>query len=450
MLSTDAHRLTDGKIAPTLLKFALPYLAANFLVALYGAADVFIVSLFAPPATLAATSTGAQAVFTMMALAIGLALGSTVLIGQYFGAKKDKEVEKTIQTSFSLFGITAIIGSVLMLVLAPQIAALLKTPPEAVKDTCRYIRICGGGLIFTFAYESISAVLRGLGDSKNPLKFIAAACLMNIFLDFLFVGGFGWGAPGAATATVISQAFSVLIAVTYLRHKKFIFDFSRKSFRFHGDKAKKILRLGIPMSIQQTIIFASFTMMTAIVNKMGVIAAAAVGITTKIDGFMIMPSLAFASAVSVMTAQNIGAKQPERAKETFYTGLLMTLCFGAPSFGIMYFYPTELMRIVTSHPDIVTAGADFIRGYSPDGVLLCLVFCLNGFLNGCGRTTFTMVNNISSTVLFRIPLLLRATNLFQAGFALPLATIPQIGMALFYFCRGYWRQSVIEKKENPL
>ncbi len=446
MLSADAHRLTDGHIARTLFKFALPYLGANFLVALYGAADVLIVSYFASPAALAATSTGAQAVFTMMALAIGLTLGGTILIGQYFGAKKEKDVIETIQTVFSLFAITALIGSAVMFIFARPIAALLETPPEAFQGACQYIMICGGGLIFTFAYESISAVLRGLGDSKNPLKFIAAACSMNILLDLLFVGGFNWGAAGAAAATVISQAFSVLVAVLYLRHRKFIFDFSWKSFGFHSEKAKKILRLGIPSAIQQTVIFTSFTIMTAIVNKMGVIASAAAGITTKIDGFMIMPSLAFASAVSVMTAQNIGARQIKRAKETFYTGFLMALCFGAPSFYMMYHHAPTVMRLVTENTDIINAGADFMLAYSPDCILLSLVFCLNGFLNGSGRTTFTMTNNLISTLFFRVPLIFQATTLFAAGFALPLSTIPQIMLSLFYFYKGYWKKSVID---NP-
>ncbi len=447
MLSPDAHRLTDGHIAKTLLKFALPYLGANFLVALYGAVDVFIVSYFASPSALAATATGAQAVFTMMALAIGLTLGGTILIGQYFGAKQEQDVIETIQTVFSLFAITAFLGSIFMLIFAKPITALLETPPEAFQAASHYIMICGGGLIFTFAYESISAILRGLGDSKNPLKFIATACLMNIILDLLFVAVFKWGAAGAAAATVISQAFSVLVAVLYLRHRKFIFDFSIKSFRFYPEKAKKILKLGIPSAIQQTVIFTSFTIMTAIVNKMGVIASAAVGVTTKIDGFMIMPSLAFASAVSVMTAQNIGARQLRRAKETFYTGFLMALCFGAPSFYVLYYHAPFVMRLVTDNSDIIQAGSDFILAYSPDCILLSLVFCLNAFLNGCGRTTFTMTNNLISTLLFRIPLISKATTLFQAGFALPLATIPQILMSLFYFYQGYWKKSIINHRK---
>lgn len=444
MLSANVHRLTDGHIAKTLLKFALPYLAANFLMALYGTADVFIVSRFADPSALAATATGAQAVFMMMALAIGLTLGGTILIGQYFGAKREQDVAETIKTVFSLFAGTAVVCAVFMVIFARQIAGLLETPAASFEGAVQYISICGGGLIFTFSFESISAVLRGLGDSKNPMKFIAIACLLNVFLDILFIGYFGWGAAGAAAATVIAQAFSVMIAVLYLRRCGFIFDFSLKNVGFYPNKAKKILRLGISTAIQQTIIFGSFTLMTAIVNKMGVISAAAVGITTKIDGFMIMPAMAFASAVSVMAAQNIGAGQPQRARETFYTGFLMALCFGAPAFAMMYTHAPWVMRLFTQNSDIIRSGSDFILAYSPDCILLCLVFCLNGFMNGCGRTTFTMINNIISTVFFRIPLIYSATSLFAAGLALPIATIPQITLALAYFYSGRWQKSVIE------
>lgn len=448
MLSSNTHRLTNGHIASTLLKFALPYLASNFLMALYGAADVFIVSYFADPSVLAATATGAQAIFMMMALAIGLSLGGTILIGQYFGAKREKDVIETIKTLFLLFIGTAIICAVVILIFAQNISELLKTPSESLDKAVQYISICGAGLIFTFSFEAISAVLRALGDSKNPMKFIALSCLLNIVLDLIFIVFFKWGAAGAATATVMAQAFSVFIAVSYLKKKGILFNLSLKNISFYPQKAKKILRLGIPTAIQQSIIFGSFTFMVAMVNKMGVISAAAVGITSKIDGFMIMPSMAFASAVSVMTAQNIGANQIQRAKETFYTGFLMSLCFGIPAFVAMYINPQLIMSLFTKNENIIQSGSEFILAYSPDCVLLCIVFCINGFMNGCGRTTFTMINNVSSTIFIRIPFIYLATTLFAVGFALPLATFPQIIFALIYFYSGKWKKPVIEKRRN--
>ena len=448
MLSPDAHRLTEGSIFKNLLRFALPALGGNFLTSLYGAADVFIISYFDDPSTLSATATGAQAVFTLMAFAIGLAIGGSILIGQYFGAKKDKDVVETISTFLTLLITMGLACSLLMLCFAGKITDWLKTPPEAWQGAFQYILICGGGIIFTFIYEGISAILRGLGDSKNPLKFIAISCIVNVFLDLLFIGVFRWGAKGAAAATIISQSLSALIAIIYLKRKNFVFDFNLKSFNFHKEKAKIILKLSIPSSIQGIFIFMSFTIMTVAVNKLGVIASAVLGVTHRIDGFLIMPAMAFGGAVSIMTAQNMGAKLIKRAKQSFYAGLLMSLIFAVPAFAIMYFNPELLLRIVSSNPQIIASGSEFMLGYSPDCLLLALVFCTNGFFNGCGRTIFTMGNNILTSVAIRIPLIFMAGNLFDVGLVMPTSTIPQLLVAIAYFYIGRWKKPLISPVNN--
>ena len=448
MLSPDAHRLTEGNIFKNILRFAVPALMGNLLTSLYGAADVFIISYFADPAALSATATGAQAVFTLMAFAIGLAIGGSILIGQYFGAKKNKDVIETMSTFLTLLIGMGISCSILMLCLAAKITDWLQTPLEAWNGAFQYIMICGGGIIFTFLYEGISAILRGLGDSKNPLKFVAIACGVNVLLDLLFIGVFRWGAKGAAYATIISQSLSVLIAVIYLKHKNFVFDFKPSSFKFYKDKAKMILKLSIPSSVQGIFIFMSFTIMTMAVNKFGVIASAVLGITNRIDGFLIMPAMAFGGAVSVMTAQNMGARLTARAKRGFYAGFLMSLIFSVPAFLIMYFRPEWLIQIVNSDPKIIASAAEFMWAYSPDCLILGLLFCTNGFFNGCGRTMFTMANNILSSAGCRIPLIFLSGNLFEVGLVMPIATIPQIGISLAYFYSGRWKKELISGTNN--
>ncbi|MBR6411603.1 MAG: MATE family efflux transporter [Alphaproteobacteria bacterium] len=443
MLSPDAHRLTEGNIFKGLLRFTIPALLGNFLTSLYGAADVFIISYFADSSALSATATGAQAVFTLMAFAIGLAIGGSILIGQYFGAKNNKDVLETMSTFLTLLFGMGITCSILMLCLAGHVTNWLKTPQEAWEGARQYILICGGGIIFTFAYEGISAILRGLGDSKNPLKFVAIACGVNVLLDLLFIGVFEWGARGAATATILSQSLSVLTAIIYLKRKNFVFDFKPKSFKFHKEKAKMILKLSIPSSIQGIFIIMSFTIMTMAVNKFGVIASAVLGITNRIDGFLIMPAMAFGGAVSVMAAQNMGAKLRERAKQSFYAGFLMSLAFSIPAFCLMYFKPEWLMQMVSSDPKIIESGAEFMLAYSPDCLILGIVFCLNGFFNGCGRTLFTMGNNILTSLGLRIPLIFMAGNLFEVGLVMPIATFPQIGISLAYFYCGKWKKYLI-------
>ena len=446
MLSANTHRFTDGNIVKSLIRFALPFLGSNFLVSLYGAADVLIVSRFADSATLAATATGAQAVFTLMSLAIGLALGGTILIGQYFGAKKERDVSETITTLFYLFWFVALFCSGTFLLLAAPITNWLKTPISAWQGTYHYILICGGGIFFTFAYEAISAVLRGLGDSKNPLKFVAIACICNIILDLLFIGYFHWGAAGAALATVISQGISVLVGGLYLKKQNFIL--SGNGNRFVPDKAKMILKLGIPTAVQQTIVFASFTIMTLAVNELGVIESAVLGITNRIDGFLIMPALAFCAAISVMTAQNMGANKPERAQKSFFTGFLMSLLFAVPSFYLMLEKPAYLMRLVTSDPALIESGEYFMLAYSPDCLLLAAVFCLNGFFNGCGRTTFTMIVGGMSALVFRVPLIFMARDLFEVGLSMPFSTMPQLLIGIIYFSSNHWKKRLIPIKSR--
>ena len=279
MKQTDLHRLTNGHIVWNIIRFALPFLGANLLMSLYGTADVLIVSYFADSATLSATATGAQAIFTVMALAMGLNLGGTILIGQYFGARRQNDVIQTIGTLFSLIFRIGIIASILLAMSAVTVAGWLQTPAEAFSGTVDYIRICGGGILFTFLYEAVSAVLKGLGDSKTPLKFVAVASVINIILDLIFVGLYHWGAAGAAVATVLAQAFSVFVGIVYLKRKNFLFDFKFKSFYYIPEKVKMILKLGVPTAIQHIIVFASFTVMTIVVNRLGVIESAVLGIT---------------------------------------------------------------------------------------------------------------------------------------------------------------------------
>ncbi len=440
----NTQKLTYGPIWLPLVKFALPFLGASFLQALYGTTDMLIVSYFGDASVLSGVGIGAQVIFAVMCLIAGLTTGGTILIGQYFGANKTKDVQETIGTMFGLFSIVGVIMTVLFLLLTPTLVDWLQTPKESVEETKHYLYFGALGICFTFGYNGICAVLRGLGDSKNPLKFITIACLCNIVLDFLFVGAFNWGAGGASLATTLSQGISLFFAIRYLNKNKFIFDFKFKNFLLIPDKIKMILKIGIPVSFQDSILMISFLFVLVIVNKMGVYASAAAGITEKIDGLTIIPSLAFSSAVSVMVAQNIGAGHLDRARQVMFTGLLTSLCFGVPMFFLMSHFPSTVMSWTTNNPEIIRQGADYIYGYSADCILLCVVFALNGFLNGCGKTTFTMLNNVFAALFVRLPLVYIATDLFEVGWALPIVAFPQILFALFYFYTGRWKKGIIK------
>lgn len=446
----ETHYLTHGSITKKLLKFALPFLLASFLQAGYGAADMLIISHFGTTADLSGVTNGSQIMWTLMCLVSGLTMGGTILVGQFFGAKQLKDVQETIGTIFTLFFWVSFIMTALCVGFSVPITSWIQVPPESFHQAWIYTYIGAWGLFFTFGYNAVCAILRGLGDSKNPLIFISIASIFNVILDFIFIAGFHWGAAGASLATTLAQGVSFIIAIWYLKKKNFMFDVSLKSFIFVKEKAWLLLKVGIPVSLQDTLLMFSFLVVLVIVNKMGVVVSAATGITEKIDGLTFLPTIAIASAVSAMVAQNIGARKLKRAREIMFTGIFLSLIFGIPSFILVRYFPSFIMSLTSSNPAIIQAGSDYLFAYSPDCLLLCIVFSVNAFLNGCGRTTFTMLNNTFANICVRIPLVYIATDLSQVGWAFPITALFQITIALLYFYSGYWKKPILKKNVSKI
>ncbi|MDO5562023.1 MAG: MATE family efflux transporter [Synergistaceae bacterium] len=439
--------LTEGRIAPLLIKFAIPYMLANLLQALYGAADMIIVGQFTNAAGLSAVAIGSQFMMFINGLVIGMSMGGTILIGQYFGAGNDKEIKSTIATMFTLFAIIGAVLTVALLFAVKPLVAVLKTPPEAVAQAEAYIYVNVAGILFMFAYNALSAMLRGFGDSKSPLLFVAIACVCNVFGDLLLVGRFGMGAGGAALATILSQGLSALLAVVFLKKQSFNrFDFKLKSFRMDADKVKKLFVLGLPMSAQMSLTTVSFMFIMATVNQMGgVVASAAIGVSGRINGFTMLPPTAFSAAISAVVAQNMGARRPKRARTALYVGIAVSLAFGVVSYAILFFCPHILTRVFTPDRELIAAAALYFRSFSLDCVLVCFVFCLNGFFNGCGHTPFSMANNLLAAFLIRVPATwilsgLDGASLFTVGFAAPLASSVSIVIGLLYLKYGKWHK----------
>lgn len=448
-MTTNGHLLTRGAIFPTLVRFALPYLGATFLQALYGIVDTLIVSFYGTPADLSAVSTGAQTLYAVMCLIAGLTVGGTIVIGQFYGARQFQKTQETIATLFSFFGTACVFLSAISMVFSSHLVDWLQTPKEAIIPTWQYIFLGSAGLIFTFGYNAICAVLRGMGDALNPLKFIAIASLINVILDFIFIAGFHWGAGGAALATTLAQTFSVLLAVRFLKKNHFMFSFDIKTFKISTDKLKLLLKIGIPVALQDFLIMLSFLIILAVVNKMGVIPSAAAGITEKIDGFTILPALALSAAIAAMTAQNIGARKLVRAKKTFYVGLFTILIFSIPAFMLMFIAPVWVMSLTSNHPDIIRLGADYLLAYSPDCLILGVLFAINGFLNGCGHTTFTMLGNLLTILILRLPLVFQADDLFEIGLTLPASAGITVILSLIYFYGDFWKKRPINITSSP-
>lgn len=440
--------LTQGNIYKTLITFAVPYLIANLIQALYGAVDMVVVGWFSDASGISAVSIGSQVMQIVTSLVSGLTLGGTILIGQYLGAEKEEDTVETIGTTLTLFAAAAIVFTVVMLCTVTPILQVLKTPAQAFEQAYQYVWIASCGIFFIFGYNAISAILRGMGDSKRPLVFIAVACVANIGLDLLFVGVFHMGAAGAALATILSQGISMVTAVVSLSRRNFLFSFHLTNFRIRKDKALRLLKIGLPVSLQETMVNLSFLFISAIINAMGVVASAAVGICGKFDAFAMLPASAFSAAISAIAAQNIGAGQPHRAKKSLYASILSAFICSLFFFVWAQIAPLTIPALFKGDSAVCAAGAEYLRSFSFDFIFVSFGFCLNGFFNGCGRTTFAMLNGIASTVFLRVPLAYVLSRMFPSslvgiGAAAPIATVVSIVVAWFYLRTNRWQKPVI-------
>lgn len=438
------HSLTQGSIFKGLLSFSLPYMLANILQALYGSVDALVVGRFSDAAGLSAVATGSMIMMTVNCVITGLCTGGTVLIGQYWGAQKRQDVKETIGNMFILFGMIALALMAILLCASNLVVRLVSTPEEALVPTLQYTRICYVGIIFTAGYNAVSAILRGMGDSQKPLLFIGIACVCNIFLDLFLCAVCHLGAAGAAIATSASQGISFLIAVIYLRRHDFVFDFKKESFKPIKDKMKRLLRLGVPLSLQDSLVSLSFLFMMVIINRMGVIASAAAGAGDKIVTFAMLPPGAFTAALATVTAQNVGADQMPRARKSFFIGMGMSLAIGTVLGAVMALFPHELTSLFTADPEVIEMGPLYLLPYAAEAVLVCFVFSYNGFFNGCGHSTISMSAHLISTFLVRIPVAwflssLPGANLAYVTAAAPISSAVQIVILFIYMRTGKWK-----------
>ena len=437
------RNLTEGSVVRQLWRFCLPFLLSNFLQAMYGVTDTLVVSWFAGSHTVSGVGIGGQINMVCMNFAIGFTVGGTVLISQNFGANQREELSRTIGTMFvALAGLSLIITTT-VIIFAKPILRLIGTPAESFNEAYLYLVICMSGTVFTFGYNAVSAILRGMGDSKSPLYFVLIAGVVNTLLDLPFVGIFHWDAAGDAASTIIAQALSLVLAIRYLRKKKFVFEFKRANFRIDRVQLKKIFKIGLPNSIQNVVVGFSFLIMTVLVNRFGVDASAAVGIAAKLNGFAILPAIAMSSSVSSMAAQNIGAGKLDRAKKIMHAGVLTALPIGMVFFAIAFLAPQWAMRIFTNDTAVIDMGVQYLRWFSFDYLVVSVFFSLNGLLMGAGMTTFTMINGILSSVVLRVPAayafsVLLGFELSGVGMGAPIASLGALVISFCFYKSGRW------------
>ncbi|MBO4457460.1 MAG: MATE family efflux transporter [Butyrivibrio sp.] len=441
---------TTGKIVRPLLKFALPVLAALFLQAMYGAVDLLIVGRFAHSEDVSAVSTGSQIMMTITNLLSSLCMGMTIFLGQKIGEKKTEDGGRIIGSGLMLFMSIGVVLTVAIPVLSANLATAMHAPAEAFDLTSSYIRICGMGIIVIIAYNLIGGIFRGLGDSVTPLFTVFIACICNILGDLLLVAGFHMGAKGAALATVGAQFISVILSVMMIRRRKLPFEFNKKMLRWDSGLIGKILFLGAPIAIQDFLVCISFLVILAIVNSIGLIASAGVGVAQKVCTFIMLVPLAFMQSMSAFTAQNRGAGKTDRAMKGLKSAIAISFVFGVVMFYIAFFHGNILAGIFSKEDVVIAASADYLKAYAIDCIFTCFLFCFIGFYNGMEYTKFVMVQGIIGAFAIRVPLSFfmskwEPVSLFHIGLATPCSTVVQILMC--FGCLAYIKKKLSKKEQ---
>lgn len=428
----------------------IPILGALILQAMYGAVDILIVGHFGTTSGISAVSTGSNIVNLVVFTVTGLSMGITVVIGLYLGQKKEKRIGKVIGGAVCFFAAVSLILSVFMLIFARPLAMLMQAPEEALNLTVTYVRICGGGMIFVVAYNVISSVFRGLGNSRLPLIFVAIACVVNIFGDLFFVAGLNMNVAGAAIATIMAQAVSVILSLFIIRKQELPFTVSREDICFNPE-ILNFVRVGAPIALQEILTQFSFLALCAFINRLGLEASSGYGVANKIVSFVMLIPGSLMQSMSAFVAQNVGAGKEKRAQKTMLCGMGMGICIGI-FVGIGSFFRGDLLAAVfTEDASVMIRAFEYLRGFAPEAVVTAILFSFIGYYNGHGQTVFVMIQGLAQTFLVRLPMswymsIQPDASLTQIGLAAPSTTVFGIAINMLYFI--YYNKKL--KKQGKL
>ena len=399
--------LTEGSVPKRLLGFSLPYLLSYFLQTLYGMADLLIIGRYGTVSDTTAVSIGSQVMHMLTVMIVGLAMGTTVCVGRSVGGKRRDRAAGYIGNTAVLFVGVSLALTALLLALVSPIVSVMSTPADAAAGARSYLTVCFIGIPFITAYNVISSIFRGMGDSRSPMYFIAVACAANIGLDLLFMGAFKMGPVGAALGTTLAQAVSVAVSLVMLLRRGGI-RLSRADLRPQHSVIGDMLKIGVPIAVQDGLIQIAFILITVIANRRGMTDAAAVGIVEKIIGFLFLVPSSMLSSVSALGAQNIGADKPERARSTLGYAILFACGFGlcvaiAMQFGAERAVSLFTDRAAEDGAAVIRAGGQYLRGYVWDCVFAGIHFCFSGYFCAVGRSGLSFLHNIIAIGVMRVP-----------------------------------------------
>ena len=437
--------LTHGSPLKCILGFAAPMFLGMLFQQVYNMVDTMIVGRFLGLEPLAGVGSTGSLYFLVIGSCTGICSGFAIPVAQSFGAQDDSSVRRFVTNSVWLSAALSVVLTTLTVCLCRNMLTLMNTPEEAFEYAYMYIVIIFAGIPTTFLYNVSSAIIRALGDSRTPLIFLIISSLLNIALDLVFILLCNMNVAGAALATIISQGISVLLCAGYLGTHGFIFDFKPSSFKIHGDKVKLLIKIGLPSSVQSFVTNLSFLMMTAIVNGFGVAASAAVAVCGKFNSFGIMPALAMSSSVSSLAAQNIGAGKYDRAVEALKVGLKISVVIGIAVFAFTQLCPQLILEMFNAEPAVIDYGVTYLRAFCFDYLIVPFVFCINGLMLGAGHSMFSLVNNMLSAILLRVPVayFVSKTSLGLAGVgaAAPAASLASLIVGVWFLLSGRWKKN---------
>ena len=431
-MKSDKADFTQGSILKKLVAFMMPVLGALILQAAYGAVDLLVVGRFGSTSGLSAVSTGSQVLNLVTFVVVQFAMGITVLIARYLGEKKPEKIGAVIGGGAIVFTIISVVLFIVMVCFAHPISILMQAPEEAVDLTASYVRICGDGIFFIVAYNLLSAIFRGLGDSKSPLLFVLVACIVNVVGDLALVAGLHMDAAGAAIATVSAQALSVVFAVILLMKKDLPFTIARKDFRLNP-QCKKFLKIGLPLALQEFLTQVSFLALCAFVNRLGLEASSGYGVACKIVNFAMLVPSALMQSMASFVSQNIGAGKKKRAKKSMFTGIGVGLVVGCLVFALVIFKGDMLAGFFSTDAAVIENGYAYLKGFALETIVTAILFSMVGYFNGNNKTIWVMTQGLIQTLLVRLPLayfmsIQPNASLTKIGLAAPISTM--VGVVL--------------------
>lgn len=428
---------TQGSILKKLLWFMVPILGALILQAAYGAVDLLVVGRFGSTSGLSAVSTGSQVLSLVTFVVTQLAMGITVLIARYLGEKKPDKIAPLLGGAAIVFAMISVGLCVLLVCFARPISVLMQAPEESLDLTVSYVRICGCGIFFIVAYNLLSAIFRGLGDSKSPLLFVLVACVVNIVGDLVLVAGLHMDASGAALATVLAQAISVVCAVIMLFKKELPFALTRKEFRLNS-QCRRFLQIGLPLALQECLTQLSFLALCAFVNRLGLEASSGYGVASKIVNFAMLIPSALMQSMASFVSQNVGAGNPKRAKQSMLTGIGVGVGFGCVVFALVMLKGDVLAGFFSTDAGVIQKGFDYLKGFAPETIVTAILFSMIGYFNGNQKTFWVMIQGLVQTLLVRLPMayvmsIQPNASLTMIGLAAPASTVVGILLNVAFY-----------------